>query len=179
MNLRFAAAALCTVALMSSGASSANAFGFGLLGGHGCGCATDCCEPTCGCEPSCCVAEPVCCDPCCKPRCGLFSGLKGMFHRHHCCADACCEPSCCAAEPSCCAPEPSCCVAEPSCCAAEPSCGCEPACCDPCCGGHRCKLFGGLKGLFKRHCCAPSCCEPTCGCEPSCCAVEPSCGCAG
>jgi hypothetical protein len=118
----------------------------------------------------------------------------GLF-RHKCCGESSCsscssEPSCgCAApaatEPSCgCAAAPA--AAEPSCAApaaaapAEPSCGCsassEPSCgCakeESSCGcGHRCRLFGGLGGLFKRHCCGGS---SSCGCS-----AEPSCGCSG
>ncbi|MGL4511542.1 MAG: hypothetical protein ACRCT8_00515 [Lacipirellulaceae bacterium] len=172
MNVRAAVASLCLGAALVFGASDAKAFGFGLLGGCGGGC-DSCCEPVC--------CEPVCCDPCCAPKCGLLSGLKGMFHRHSCCETACCDP-CCAAEPSCCVEEPSCCAAEPSCeaapcCEAAPAC-CEPACCDPCCAPRRCRILDGLKGLFQRGCCAPACgcdcCveEVSCGCE-----AAPSCGC--
>jgi len=167
MNRQIAFATLA-VALVLGSAGTANAF-FGVLGGGGyggyghggCGCEASCgCEPSCGFQEAGCGCEPSCgCD---RPRCGLFGGLRGLFSRNH---HGCCEASC-GCEPSCGFEEASC-GCEPSCGFQEAGCGCEPSCgCESSCGGRRCCLLDGLRGLFSRH--NHGCCEASCGCEPSC-----------
>jgi hypothetical protein len=161
MIRRISLATLSAVLVLGS-AGSANAF-FGLLGGghhsgYGdCGCEASCgCEEeaSCGCEEASCGCESSCCD---RPRCGLLGGLGGLFNRHN---HGCCEASCGCEE------EASCGFEEASCGCEEQSCGCESSC-----GGRRCCLLDGLRGLFSRH--NHGCCEASCGCE------EASCGCNG
>ncbi len=106
------------VALLVFGnATSAEAFGFGRLGGGCCGAAASCCapEPSC-CAPAptcCCDPAPVCCDPCgscCRPRMGLLARLHAR-----CCKPKCCDPCGCEASCGCAAP-------------CEASCGCAAPC---------------------------------------------------
>ena len=93
--IRRIAFATLAVALVLGSAGSANAF-FGLLGGGcggGCGCDSGCgYESSCGCEQSC------GCDSCGGGGCGLFGGLRGLFHRHNDCGCGC-ESSCGCEEP--------------------------------------------------------------------------------
>ena len=180
---------LVSVALCSQG------FSFELLDRllglncGGCGACGACSEVTC-CEPeeACCTPEPTCCeepvcDPC-RPKCDLFSGLKGLF-KCNACGDPCCEQTC-EPEPVCCEPEPTCCEPDPccrkpllnfnlkkllpcrkSCCNPEPCCEPEPVCCepDPCCKPKCRPLLGLLDNLFS---CKKGC--NTCG-EPAGCST--------
>ncbi len=133
---------------------ASQSFGFGLLdrmlGGHGCGCASSCCD-TSVCEPSCGV-EQACADPSCG------------------CEIAACDP-CASADPSCGCEMAAC---DP-CASAAPSCGCEMAACDPCAApscdsGCKPRCRKPLLGLLKKlHSKKSSCCEPSCGCEVAAC----------
>ena len=152
-------------------------FGFGLLdkmmSGHGCGCASSCCdtsvvEPSCGCEMGGCSTDPSCgcemaaCDPCASaaPSCGCEMAA---------CGPATCDSGC-AKKHSCKKPLLSLLKklhAKKSHCSSAPSCGCEMGGCssDPSCG---CEMAG----------CAA---DPSCGCEMAACdpcaSAAPSCGC--
>ncbi len=129
-----------------------------LLGGHGCGASSSCCDTS--------VADPSCGAEMAAP-CGSGCGAAPS-----------CAPSC-AAAPSCgpnCGPS---CGAEIAACG--PSCGVESSCCGP-----RRPILSALKaklcGLKSKLSCK-SACAPSCGAETACspcgapaCGAGPSCG---
>lgn len=183
--------------LMLGACLSTPSFGGGLLdrmlGLHGSGCDSACCDtgcsadPSCGCELSSCGGCADACGGCsAAPTCG--------------CEMAACEPSCgcetACADPCGCGAGPTCGCEMAACGGGAPSCGCEVSACDPCgCTKARRKpllellsklehkkrsLFGGRSNCDS--CCDNGCsAEPACGCEMAACgcadACAPSCGC--
>jgi hypothetical protein len=120
--------------------------GGGYAGGSGgCGCTSG----DCG---SCCDGGDMC--GCESGGHRLLGKLRGMFRRSSCGCESTCDTC-----PSTCAPS-----APVSCGCASYDCGCG---CES--GGHR--LFGKLRGLFRRG--------GSCGCETDCCDTGGSCGCVG
>lgn len=183
-NVLFGSLALC--ACLNAPSYAGKAFMDRLLGLHGSGCDSSCCdtgcvaEPTCGaelCAPSCglfgkhrgptCGTEINACDPCGAPTCGaeISSCKPSLFNHRH---KASCGPSCGVEV------------------VAAPSCGCEPAC-DPCYQPRRRPLLelvgrietqkrSMLRKLFTRN----NACDYGCAADP-CCGAEltPSCGLSG
>ena len=128
-----------------------------LLGGHGCGASSSCCDTSVA-DPSC-GAEMAPCGSGCGagPSCGAEMAAP--------CGSGCAAPSC---GPSC--------GAEMAACGSAPSCGVESSCCGP-----RRPILSALKaklcGLKSKLSCK-SACAPSCGAETACdpCKTGPSCG---
>lgn len=178
-------------ALIASAMFCGQAYALDLFGGMK---AAQSCAP---CEPAC--AEPACepsnpcdvCDPCVRPRCDLFSGLRGLFSCDRCvgpCDVGCETARACAPEPACepvCQPEPECdvvCKPRPqpvrtlvkkARCALAPPCPspCEVACEEPACETAcrpRCRrrpvlnILNDLFGVGHKRCGVCSACvQPT------------------
>ena len=126
-----------------------------LLGGHGCGASSSCCDTSVA-DPSC-GAEMAPCGTGCGagPSCGAEMAAP--------CGSGCAAPSC---GPSC--------GAEIASCGSGPSCGVESSCCGPrrpILSALKAKLCGLKSKLSCKSACAPSCgaeaCDP-CGAAPSC-----------